>query len=80
MVATTNSDGGELLGDGIDLLGDGGDLFGDGGDLGGKICGKKFDGRTYLPTYQHLTWVGARVACATKKFPALRTFGQNSHT
>ena len=61
-------DGGNLLGDVGHLLGDSGNLLGDGEQIseqiGVKIGEKK--SVTYLPTYLHLTWVGARDACASK--------------
>ena len=71
-------DGGNLLGDCGNLLGFGGEFIGDGGNLlgnGGKISRKslkkslekKCSGPTYLPMDLHLTWVGARDACASKK-------------
>ena len=57
-----------LVPDGGDLLGDGGDLLGDGG--------KKCDLPTDQPTYLHLTWVGARDACASKNGTAPHSMQQ----
>ena len=67
------------------LIGEDGNLLGDGGKIGGE---KKCDGRTNLqmdgltygrtdqPTDGHLTWVGARDACASKNGTAPHSMQQ----